>query len=233
MADVCTKLSERNELGNGGWRRTVQVSKRPEWGVKNFSVSPLRFIFDKYKNGKDQLSDSDGWKNSAVTAVLPYALHEFGLSSITGCAYTHGRARINEFASWPGFSLNPGVTDLLRLQALLRDSSASTRVPEDGAGTCGGRTCSFAHLMDDGPGFDSCLSGASLLAPVLDGDEHGIWFDGKDAMFEHAFSLRAHAAGAKMAFLPLIVFQHTASALESAYRLQGIRRYWDNETANN
>jgi hypothetical protein len=49
-------------------------------------------------------------------------------------------------------------------------------------------------------------------------------------MFEHSFSMQAHASGASMVFLPLIVFQHTAANFESAYRLQGVERYWDNET---
>jgi hypothetical protein len=168
--ELCYKLVDANLLGLGGWQRHVSVNV-----------------------GIDEVNS---------TAVLvPYALHEFGLSSLPRevCEYLHGKDRVNEFALWPGFSLNPGVTDLYRLKALLVDSTES-------------RTGGSLH---DSP-------------PPRGSAWH--WFNIQDEMFEHLFSLDVHAAGARMAFLPVIVFQHTAANFESAYRLQGLERYWDNET---
>ena len=178
--------------------------------------------------------------------LLP--LHEFGFSflPLADC----WQWRDSSFAFWPGFSLNPGITDLHRLEALLRDSSRPTRLiarararasPAGVKGSSRGsaRNSGSDHDRErvgakkrskcDSATFDLDVPDEQELEASAFGDSLG-WFDDEDSMFEHTFSLRAHASGANMAFLPVIAFQHSAAKFESAYRLQGIERYWDNGT---
>jgi hypothetical protein len=225
---LCQDLASQDLLGLGGWQRHVKVTEPHVEGERQ-AASP----------GTETAAGPAA--APASTALFPYALHEYGLSNLPrpDCEFLHGRRRVNDFSAWPGLSLNPGVTDLHRLKALLRDGAGSGRCGKEaccsgaGAGSasadahgCGGhgegeREVEREEQESRGAGLHeiSCLSASSS------------WFDSDDVMFEHSFSLKAHASGANMAFLPLIAFQHGAGAFESAYRLQGVQRRWDNATA--
>lgn len=69
------------------------------------------------------LNGHGGWlrhvsiiSNNGTRIQFPYQLHEFALLPV----YTH---RNHDFSYWPGFSLNPGLWDVKKIQHILNDTN--------------------------------------------------------------------------------------------------------------
>ena len=175
---LCKSLAQSNLLGVGGWPRYLEL--------RHVNITGL----------EERMTDA---------VRIPYSVHEYGLSRIPSaeCPCFYGDKKLNEVSIWPGFSLNPGITDVYRIKSLLQSD------------------------LIDRSGEKSMLSADDHSLYGLFHKRLNSWFDEQDPMFEHSFSSNVHARGGRMAFLPLLAFEHSAGQHESAYLMQGTQRYWD------
>ena len=86
-------------------------------------------------------------------------------------------------------------------------------------------TSDVSHAFTYWPGFtlNPAVWDLSVLRSLMNGGE---FFNSSETRFEQAFSLAAHRAGVRVAYLPHMTFRHIGVDV-SAYQLMNATRPWD------